>query len=268
MEFSLFKKVIDQVRGFIEVVDLDLYGEFSFNPKWKEMIRYARSAGIFTVLNTNATLMEESVINDLMDSRLDFLNISFDGVSKEVYEKVRQGADYQKTLSHIESYLEKNKNIYTVIQMIRTTETEAETEKFCNMWKDSGVDSVRIKEYMAFDPDREELDPHRDRKYKMKVAPCLFLWKNLVVCRDGSVVPCCVDYDNIYPLGNANEENILNIWNGKPMQKLREKHAKGEFKDVKLCRKCSPLTAHPLLIVGSSFVDDAMRRKLMPYIKK
>lgn len=268
MQFPLFKKVIDQVKGFIEVIDLDLYGEYSFNPKWKDMIQYAHSNGLFTVLNTNATLMDDVIINDLMESGLDFLNISFDGVSKELYEKVRRGADYEKTLAHINSFIEKNKKIYTVIQMIRTTETESETEKFRHIWKNSGVDAVRIKEYLAFDPEKEELDPNRDKKRKMKPSQCLFLWNNLVVCRDGSVVPCCVDYDKINVLGNANEEDILDIWNGKPLQEIREKHAKGEFRDVMLCKKCSPITAHPLVILAGSFVDDAMRRKLMPYLEK
>ena len=268
ISFSLFKKVIDQVKGFIEVVDLDLYGEFSFNPQWKDMIQYARSAGLFTVLNTNATLMDDKIIIDLTESGLDFLNISFDGASKKVYEKIRLGAEFEKTLAHIKRFIEKKKKIHTVIQMIRTTETEAEIDKFRQIWKTSGVDAVRIKEYMAFDPDKEELDPHREEKKKIKPAPCLFLWNNLVVCRDGSVVPCCVDYDKIHVLGNANEENILDIWNGTPMQKLREKHIKGEFRDVKLCKKCSPVTASPMVILAGSFVDDAMRRKLMPYLER
>ncbi len=268
MQFSLFKNIIDQVKDFVEVVDLDLYGEFSFNPQWKEMIQYARSAGIFTVLNTNATLMDETLVSNLMDSGLDFLNISFDGASKEVYEKVRQGANYEKTLSHIHNFLEKNKNIHTIIQMIKTTETEAETEKFRRIWSNSGADAVRIKEYMAFDPDKEELDPCKEKKIKMKASPCLFLWKNLVVCWDGIVVPCCVDFDKINVLGDACEEKILDIWNGKPMQFLRKKHAGGEFRDVKLCRKCSPITAHPLVILASPLVDDSMRRKLMPYLEK
>lgn len=268
MPFSLFKDIIAQVKDFIEVVDLDLYGEFSYNPNWMDMVRHARSAGLFTVLNTNATIMDDAVIDGLMESGLDFLNISFDGASKEVYERVRQGADYEKTLANIQKYLKRNDKIYTVIQMIRTTETKGETEKFRQTWKNSGVDAVRIKEYMAFDPDKEELDPNREIKKQKKAAPCLFLWNNLVVSWDGSVVPCCVDYDKINVLGDANKEKILDIWNGKPMQELREKHARGEFRDVKLCKKCSPITAHPMVILASSLIDDAMRRKLMPFFGK
>jgi len=267
MDFTLFTNIIDQVKSFVEVVDLDLYGEFTFNPKWKDMISYAHSAGLFTVLNTNATLLNDEVIDDLVSSGLDFLNISFDGASREVYEKVRKGADYEKTLSNINNFLAKNRNIYSVIQMIRTTETLDETGKFRETWEKSGVDAVRIKEYMAFDPEKSHLDPDKDKKVAAKPAPCLFLWKNLVVCWDGTVVPCCVDYDKIYILGDANTEKIRDIWNRKPMQSIRKKHADGKFREVKLCAKCSPLTAQPLVILAGSLIDDAMRRKLMPFIE-
>ena len=267
MDFSFFKKIIDEVKDYIEVVDLDLFGEFSYNPNWDKMVAYAKSRGLFTVLNTNATLMDDEIAGRLIASGLDFLNISFDGASREVYEKVRRGAKYEETLANIKNFLSKNKNIYSVIQMIKTTETEEEVTLFRSRWEYSGVDVVRIKKYMAFDPETSHLDPEKEKKKNIKPSPCLFLWRNLVICQDGIVVPCCVDYDEIYKLGDAKKQKILDIWNGKPMQKLREMHTAGKYRDVKLCSQCNPLTAHPFVILLESFIDDAMRRKLMPYVE-
>ncbi len=268
MGFSLFKKVIDQVKDYVEVVDLDLYGEFTFNPDWRKMISYAKSRKLFTVLNTNATLFDDDVIENLCESGLDFLSISFDGASAEVYEKIRAGAKYEKTIENINKFIKRNRSIFSVIQIIHTTETENEIEEFRNKWKKSGFDTVRVKEYIAFDPDRKDLDPHSEHKDTTKPAACLFLWKNIVICQDGTVVPCCVDYDNIYILGNANSQSIEEIWNGKPMRHIREKHAGGEFRDIKLCKHCHPFTSNPLLILLGAFIDDATRRRIMPLMEK
>jgi len=268
MEFSLFKKVIDQVKDYVEVVDLDLYGEFTFNPDWREMISYAKSRGLFTVLNTNATLFDDEIIEGLCESELDFLSISFDGASANVYEKIRVGAKYEKTMENINRFIENNHSIFSVIQIIHTTETENEIEEFRNKWKKSGFDAVRVKEYIPFDPQKGELDPHNKKKDKTRPGACLFLWKNIVVCQDGAVVPCCVDYDKIYVLGDANTQSIEEVWNGKPMRHIREKHARGEFRDIKLCKHCRPFTSNPILILLGAFIDDAMRRKIMPMIEE
>jgi len=266
MDFSLFKRVINQVKDFVEVVDLDLYGEFTYNPQWADMIRYARSKGVFTVLNTNATLLDDNICSELIESGLDFISLSFDGASPYIYEKIRRGADYEKTLANIRNFLKKSSSVFSVIQMIHTTETADEIDAFRRMWKNSGVDVIRIKEYMTFHPDKDYLAPKEEKKDETKPAPCLFLWKNLVICRDGFVVPCCVDYDKIYVLGDANKQDIKEIWNGEPMRELRKKHARGEFQKVKLCSKCRPLTANPFYIILGSFVDDAMRRRIIPII--
>lgn len=268
MEFSLFKKVIDQVKDYVEVVDLDLYGEFTFNPDWQKMISHAKSQGLFTVLNTNATLFDDDVIENLCESGLDFISISFDGASAEVYEKIRAGAKYEKTIVNINKFIRRNRSIFSVIQIIHTTETENEIEEFRNKWKKSGFDAVRVKEYIPYDPDREDLDPHSGEKEKMKPAACLFLWKNLVICQDGAVVPCCVDYDKIYVLGDVNSQSIKEIWNGKPMRHIREKHSKGEFRDIKLCKHCHPFTSNPLLILFGAIIDDATRRRIMPFLEE
>lgn len=267
MEFSLFRNIIDQAAGYLEVVDLDLYGEFTFNPRWKEMIRYAKDAGIFTVLNTNATLLDDKVISDLVDSGLDYLSLSFDGASPGVYESVRRGADYGKTFNNISRLLEINRSIFTVVQMVLTRETAGEVDGFRRLWKDSGVDAVRVKDYMPFDPEKGNMSPHKREKQPGKTPPCLFLWKNLVVCSDGTAVPCCVDYDKALPLGDLNIHSIDEIWNGPVMQELRTRHARGESAQVELCSRCSPYSIHPLFFVPGMLADDAMRRKILPLLE-
>jgi len=95
----------------------------------------------------------------------------------------------------------------------------------------------------------------------------MYLWKNLVISQDGSVVPCCVDYDHQHVLGSARWQSIEEIWNGEPMRSLRQMHVRGRWRDVALCGPCRPLTYPPAIVLLASFVDDAMRRKIMPDVE-
>jgi len=61
-------------------------------------------------------------------------------------------------------------------------------------------------------------------------------WIHFHVGNNGIAKACCVA--NI-PFGNINEQSMEEIWNGMPIQHLREKFASGE-KD-KRCAQCYKL---------------------------
>ena len=97
MQFSLFKKIIDETKDYVELVDLDLYGESMLNPDIYKMIKYAKTNGLNTLLNTNATLLNKENSRKLIHSGLDILIISFDGTSKETYELIRREGNFIKS---------------------------------------------------------------------------------------------------------------------------------------------------------------------------
>lgn len=267
LQKELISKVLNEQKKYLETIDLDLYGEFELNPQWFSLIKQISSAGFFTVLNTNASLLNKDNAEKLTKSGLNFLSVSFDGASKETYEKIRRGAQFERTRENILHFLSINSSIFTVIQMVETTENRHETDEFYKLWADSKADVIRIKNYLPFDPDASHLNPNPIIMAD-NPPPCIFPWKTLVVYWDGTVVPCCVDYDGKYVLGNALKQSIEEIWNGKPMQHLREMHAKGCYKKIDLCRRCNPMTPSPLALFAGSFVDDPMRRKILPYFEE
>lgn len=61
---------------------------------------------------------------------------------------------------------------------------------------------------------------------------CSHPYKSLVVCWDGKCVPCCVDYDNNYIIGDANSASLEEIWNSDKMQQIRRK-------PMEICRFCN-----------------------------
>ena len=47
---------------------------------------------------------------------------------------------------------------------------------------------------------------------------------------------CCFDYNHLRVMGNVNNENIMDIWNGKEFQALRKEQENGVFNDI--CLNC------------------------------
>lgn len=161
MPFDIFKKIVDEAREYTEFIFLHLAGEPLMNPDLFKMIEYCGQIGMKCGLSTNAICLDKKRAGQLVDSALDVLVLSFDGVTKETYEKIRRKANFEKTLENIEYFLElkaahkksknnKNKSPYTMIQLIYQKENFSEAREFYFKWKKSAVDIVRVKPYLNY----------------------------------------------------------------------------------------------------------------------
>ena len=144
MGFSLYKKIIDEISGKVHDVNLFHRGEPLLNKNIIPMIAYASKNGIKTRIHTNATLMDKELSKDMILAGLDLISFSFDGYTKDVYEKNRVGADFNESLTNIIEFLKikkqlKSKKPYTIIQSIidpSENETVKQKKKFLENFKD------------------------------------------------------------------------------------------------------------------------------------
>ncbi len=65
-------------------------------------------------------------------------------------------------------------------------------------------------------------------------------WERMTVAWDGTVVPCCFDYDLKYVLGHLRRESLLDIWNGSRLSRLREEFVANKVTNP-LCKNCERL---------------------------
>ncbi len=270
MDFNLFKKIIDQVAGFAELIDLDLYGESLMHPRAIDMIRYCKSKKLNTVVSTNLTYANKKMIEDIITSGLDQITLSLDGVTKETYEFVRRGAKFEQTMQNVKMFLDTKKQLksetpFVSIQMIYMENTKKEAEEFLKIWEKSSANVVRLKPFLNLDKQTGHLsaltfDPSNE--------PCLMLWRKLVVTWDGIVVPCCNDYDKIHPLGDLNVQTVRAVWNGAALRAARQIHAQGKWQSIKLCSGCRPFEASLPAMMGSVLIDDLTLKRILPIVEK
>ena len=105
MSFEVLKKIIDEGAGKgLYGVKFNIRGEPLLHPQIHEFVQYAKQQGLVDIyFNTNAMLLTEEMGRKLIDAGLDRLSVSFEGVTKDVYEKNRVGAVYETVLENIKT---------------------------------------------------------------------------------------------------------------------------------------------------------------------
>lgn len=229
LSIDLYKKVIDE-NPLIAHVLLVCLGEPLMHNKIIQMINYAGEKNIKPMIITNGILLTESMTDMLLDSKLHSIAFSIDGIY-ESYEKVRH-VKYDTIKKNILNFLGKqkksNKKIWTEVIMTVSEKNEEEIYNVRKEWND-------YVDHISFQP---EIIYNGNKRMKR----CKEIYRgNLIVFWDGTVVPCCVDFDGKIKIGNVLEDNLVKLWNGDKMRTLRRTHIAGNFEGI--CRNCSEYTS-------------------------
>ena len=234
MDYSLFKKMIDEIGGKVPAIRLSLRGEATLHPKFIDCIMYAKKNGIKEVsFLTNGANLDEEFFIKIANAGADWITISVDGLY-ETYETIRKPlkfADIYKKIKEIHAI--KNNNGW-----------EKPVIKVQGIWpaiKDNPEDYYHIFEpitdYIAFNPLIDYLSNDIDIIYEDNFS-CPQPFQRLVVGSDGIVMLCSNDEECRHPLGDINVQSIYDVWHNEKIEKIRELHIKGDFFKNEVCRAC------------------------------
>jgi len=244
MKFSLFRKIVDESRLFAIDIWLCLFGEPLLHPQIFDMIKYAKRAGLNTVMSTNATLLDHNNRMKLLRSGLDTLVLSLDGATKETYESIRRGAKFEEVVDNIRSFLEIKRRLSvkrprTMLLIVRMRANEKEIATIIQRFRNLPVDEILVEglDTLAGHPLISGLKSNELRGPRIR-RHCGALWHTLTVYWDGRTVPCCRDFDARCVTGDASREDLLDIWNDRRMQALRQAHISRGYQHIELCREC------------------------------
>jgi len=269
MELPKFRKIIDEIAPYAELVYLHGLGEPLLHPDIIEMVRYCRSRRVKTGISTNAMMLTEEMSAKLLEAGLDYIFLAFDGATKETFERVRKNADFSRVDKAVRGFLAmkdkiKNSN-FTVVQMIVTPETEHEKELFLERWKDvKNINAIRIKR--EFDLRFLNRTPKPEG---ICDKPCFYLWRQANIYWDGTVSLCCMASNNEQLLGNIFDYGGFGkVWRSEKMRQARDLHIKGKWREIPICRKCAMPQPSYLTVAGLAALDTYRMRKILPFIEK
>jgi len=251
-------------------------GEPLLNERLFDFIAYAEDADVRIMMATNATLIDASMAGRLVDSRLGYLQLSFDGGTKETYEATKKGADFDQVVENITVLMRKKKESRSRMKVFLVTVVTGlnyrEVPRLMGLADQMGVDTVLVTPdlcnptiYPDYDcpkvPEKELLATLKEvralgRKrgittYMSSTKPhgrfrsrgttsCYWPWYGMYVTCEGDVTPCSEISDPEWlgdlKLGNVFETPVEEIWNGPAYQEFRRRLASSD--PVDFCAHC------------------------------
>ncbi len=239
MDFDLFKSIVD-AAPYTTQVHTQGFGEPLLYPHLIEAIQYCKDRKKRVVFYTNASLLDEEMAIDLLETKVDQIRFSVDEITAKLYESLRRGLVWKEVLGNIENFQHQKKaGKYKTETVVRITQTKENTKRmrFITEFWEKRVDVVVVMPEFAIPPSAESCkEPFVVFDGKID---CSNPYEQFAVRSNGDVVLCCVDWFHNYVIANIAEgpvtqERILRIFNSTRYNDLRE----GMETGIKCPSKC------------------------------
>ena len=278
MSFQEFKIIWDKVKSFARMMILVGQGETFLHPDAYRMLAHVgHSAYTYVDTNGNVDLDPDRII----DSGLDEMVFSIDGIHQEMYEKYRIGGNFKKAIGNVSKVVEakRRRNVRkpkVVFKFIIFKHTEMYTEEAKQFAKDLGVNEFRLepcsfrpkygiekfREFLPLCPDWQRIeyvDFLNDRIGKTQdrySRHCTVPNSNIVINVNGNVAPCCaIDSDAIQSFGNLLTDKIDDIWASEYAKRFRLQVLEDQ-ETCHACRTCSfPIDDFSAFLRGTAYED-------------
>lgn len=263
MTFQEFKTYLGNYVYTTEYITLFHFGEPLLNRELPKMVRYCSKYDIVTQISTNGMLLTEEKAKKLFRAGLDRIIFSIDTYDGDIYPRYRVKGDFNQVVNNIKMAIkvrnQLNAKTVIVAQYMLMNENE-DIGKMKLHGQSLGVDEVLIKtvgigtsiknydEASQFLPQNEEYSRYKANSTisKYNEYKCDYVRKRMVLCSDGTVLPCCRDQESDYLLGQCNENTSLSdIWNNKASRNFR-KATNVCMSTLSMCNRCPELLKYKL----------------------
>ena len=257
LDLEVHQEMIQQLKKSVFYINYYFQGEPFLHPQFLALIREAKKEKIYTATSTNAHFIDEKKALDIVNSGLDRLIISIDGLTQATYENYRVHGSLDKVIEGTNHLLKakrtlKSKTPHLIFQFLAVKPNEHEISEVFTLGKEMGIDEVRIKSAQLYDyqhgnpliPENEKYSRYSlqsDGTYKLKYKTgnhCWRMWSSSVLTWDGKVVPCCFDKDAKHVLGSISDTSFKNIWNHPKYTDFRQS-VLSHRNQIDICQNCS-----------------------------
>jgi radical SAM protein with 4Fe4S-binding SPASM domain len=251
MDFSLFKKIIDDQKDTLINIIFHFQGEPLLHKELGRMINYAKENNIYTMFSTNAQLLAEKT-DMIKESGPDKIIISLDGITQESYNKYRINGDINKIYSALKnlSGLKDGKRPFIELQFLVFSHNINEIPEVKKLKKKYKIDRITFKSVQIYDNSQINMLPADEKYLRYEVSDGNFRLRSdlrnkchriifgSVITWNGNVVPCCFDKDAEYITGNAGNEKLNDIRNDNKYKTFINSVFSHRDK-IEICKNCT-----------------------------
>ena len=235
MNLDLFKNIIDELAGNIESVTLASRGEPTLNQNFSKMIEYAGDKFLALKVNTNASMLNEKLIHDILSSNIQTIVFSIDAKDKKLYEKIRVNGKFEKIIKNLELFNSiRNKHYKREDKIVRISGVKINNKQNLAEMKKKWGDIADIIAFTNYTP----WESSYENKINDIKDPCNELWTRLFIWHDGKVNPCDYDYKSLLSKWNVKDKSVKEIWGSDEYNYLRSHHLKKLRKKIEPCKRC------------------------------
>jgi MoaA/NifB/PqqE/SkfB family radical SAM enzyme len=260
-------------------VDLTGIGEALMNRAFFGALELLKARGLYVTLNDNFTMMTEEAAQRIIELGVNQIFLSLDGATKETYEQIRVGANFEKMVSNARRLIEIKRRLgkkspEVKINTVVCAANYQELPAIVELAQDLGVGMVQFVNVILFDDtanlDTAPLQSEVRAKFqealqtarrtgvlvkielfdKLPVEQCGFPWKRNFVTYDGYLHPCCYTTQtgdraaqNRRSFGNLLTQSYDAIWNGEVYAGFRRKMQEGVLPLA--CQRCPKYVGKP-----------------------
>lgn len=204
---ELFHKIISDLEAidYDNVISLYINNEPFLDTRMPEMLKYTREhlKKATILVFTNGTMLKPEILDEIAGS-FDRMYINNYNATYDLLPTSKMVLDY----------------------------VTANPEKF----KDCDID-IQMRyanEYLANRAGTAPNKPAREKKFKW---PCIMPYTDMSIFPDGTFGLCCNDTKEVTNFGNVGEESVIDLFNGKAINELRESIRNGRD-GYPYCSRC------------------------------
>lgn len=274
MPYEDIMKILDQFPRLIWW-DWTGIGEPLLHPRFLDIVREVKRRRLYVECFDHFGRWGKEVTDFILDHKLNRVQPSIDGATKETYEGIRRGGNFDTVCNNLRylfdekrrrksplpivdaHYIVQESNIHEMVPFVSLLRELAGDQRvgcqFTEVLRE--IDGLAAKKVpitgkhiaeVAAEGTRQNVQVWINRnaagRVKADMRNCSSHWMPFVTV-DGFVYPCCSQnergdrkWQNDRAMGNVFQRHFREIWKGKPYTELRRKMRNGETPDY--CEEC------------------------------
>lgn len=260
MEWDLFTKIADEAAAepLLSSVVFELHNEPLLDERIFDCVRHIKSVGPSksVAVITNGELLDRFSPRDIVQSRLDALIISLNAHSREMYESINTGLNYDKVMDNVSRILsDPATRRKTRLGFVLTDRNGHDVYEAIKYWKSQGVKTRvagvtnragSLGSYEKVSPGAGCYDGsgsgrawRRLMNRARRVVGCHVPFYEMSILFNGDVLICSEDWNRATVLGNVTTQSLKEVWNSEKANEIRRLLLKKKFDKLDSCRGCS-----------------------------
>lgn len=267
MSFTTFEKIIEDLHGFdkkIKVLRLYKDGEPLLNRRFVDMVKLAKSSGCCERVDTttNGKLLHPDFNRQLIDSGIDRINISLNGMTSSQYmEFCRSSMDMDRLIKGVLDLYEHRGSCEIFVKINQDTVPPEDVEKFRATF-DPSMSSVEYS--MACWPNFDNpVPPNSDigiyGQEPCNVQVCPYVFYSMSINANGSASACFLDWNRSLLIGDVHSQSVSEIWHGERLRYLQRLFLRCERATHDFCGHCGQMT-HGMPDNIDAYADELLKR--------